>query len=76
MEAGLSQEEIYRTVFSEYPDLLEADQLCDMLKVCKATVYRLLREGKIKHLRVGTEYKIPKIFVLDYLGMLQEGIQT
>ena len=71
MDIVLSQDEIYRTMFTDYPDLLEMDQLCEILKVCKATAYRLLRENKIRHLRVGTEYKIPKIFVFTYLGLIK-----
>ena len=76
MYTGLTQDEIYQTMFTEFPDHLEPDQLCKMLKICKATAYKLLREGKIKHLRVGTEYKIPKIYVLNYLGLVQEEVSA
>ena len=70
MNLGLPQDEIYTTMFTEYPDLLDSDQLCKMLKICKGPAYRLLREGRIKYRKVGTEYKIPKVFVLDYLGLV------
>ena len=72
MDSGLSQNEIYKTMFTEYPDVLEPDQLCEMLKICRGTAYQLLREGKIKHLKVGSGYKIPKVFVFNYLGLIRE----
>ena len=55
-------------MFTEYPDVVNVEQLGEMLGgVSTKTVYRLLKSGKIKSLNVGGRYKIPKLFVVEYL---------
>jgi len=49
------------------PDVLDTDQLCKLLNVCKDKVYDLLRAGEIKSLRIGTKYIIPKLYVNEFL---------
>ena len=54
--------DLYKVMFTEYPDVVNTDQLCEMLGgAAIKSVYRLLREGKIKAFRIGKGYKIPKI---------------
>ncbi|MBR1812131.1 MAG: helix-turn-helix domain-containing protein [Clostridia bacterium] len=56
-------------LFKEYPDVVDVRQLCQMLGgIGVKTAYRLLKSGKIKSLCIGKGYKIPKIFVLEYLA--------
>jgi len=31
------------------------------------TCYKLLQSGEIRHLRIGRLYKIPKVYVIEYL---------
>ena len=57
----------YQMMFQEYPDLMNADDLIKLLKVSKKTAYMLLKENKIKHIKTGREYRIPKVFVIEYL---------
>lgn len=56
-------------IFSEYPDVLTVQQLAVMLRISTKTAYRLVNEGKIRAITIGRNYKIAKIFVLDYLGI-------
>ena len=61
--------EYYKTLFQEYPDVVDVRQLCQMLGgIGVKTAYRLLKSGAIKSLSIGKGYKIPKIFVLEYLA--------
>ena len=53
------------TIFSDYPDVVTVEQLSTMLSA--KTAYKLVKEKKIKSISIGRTYKIPKIFVLDYL---------
>jgi excisionase family DNA binding protein len=55
------------TIFSSYPDVVSVEQLSQMLGISTKTAYRLLKEKKIKAITIGRTYRIPKIFVLDYL---------
>lgn len=57
----------YHLMFKNYPDVLSVDELIDVLKISKKTVYKLLKDNKIKHIKTGREYRIPKIYVIDYL---------
>ena len=54
-------------VFSNYPDVLTVQQLAAMLGISTKTAYKLVSEGAIKSITIGRNYKIAKIFVLEYL---------
>lgn len=60
---------LYKVMFTEYPDVVNVEQLGEMLGgISDKTVYRLLKSGKIKSIYVGKRYLIPKAYVLDYLS--------
>lgn len=68
---GLSKREAYTLMFSEYPDVVNIVQLCEILGgISTKTGYQLLRENKIKHYRIGREYRIPKIHIFTYLDII------
>jgi excisionase family DNA binding protein len=54
-------------MFSGYPDVLDVKQTSEVLGVSSKTVYRLLRNGALASLKVGREFKIPKLYILQYL---------
>lgn len=57
-----------KTMFEDYPDVVEVDDLRKMLGgISKKLAYRLLAEQEIKSVRVGRSYRIPKICVIEYL---------
>lgn len=58
----------YTKMFKSYPDVLSVDQLCEALGgISRRTVYRLLQENKIDSIKVGREYRVAKINVIDFL---------
>ena len=58
-------------MFTDYPDIVNIKQMRNMLGGIGVTLaYKLLKEGKIKYVKIGREYKIPKTFIINYL--LQE----
>ena len=63
----LSTQEIYRVVFKEYPDVMDVKQVSSLLGVSTKTVYRLLREGTLDSLKIGREFRIPKVNVMKYM---------
>lgn len=67
--AKLSQEKAYRVMLKKYPDVLNINQVCEILGISLKTGYRLIQENKIECLKVGRAYRIPKPFLLDYLGI-------
>lgn len=57
----------------ELPAVLTVRDLAQLLRLGTNTVYRLLRQGKIKNIRMGRQYRIPRWAVLEYIG--QTGIE-
>ena len=67
--------DLYKVMFTEYPDVVNTDQLCEMLGgAAIKSVYRLLREGKITAFRIGKGYKIPKVSIIEYLTALEKSV--
>lgn len=52
---------------SEYNDILLPEDVQKILKTGRNTVYRYLAEGKIKSLRIGGKYRIPKLYLLEFI---------
>lgn len=55
-------------LFSEYPDVVNVNQMCVMLGgIGKKTAYGLLKDGTIQFIKIGKSFKIPKVSVIEYL---------
>lgn len=54
-------------MFDTYPDVVTVKELCYMLQIGKNTAYDLLKNNKIKSIRIGKVHKIPKSYVIKYL---------
>ena len=65
----------YSVMFTNYPDVVNIEQLCEMLGgPSTKSVYRLLKSGEIKSFWIGKRYRIPKVFVIEYLIGLRESV--
>ena len=63
----------YKLLFTEYPDVVNVEQMCEMLGgICDKTAYRLLKSGEIKSFIVGRHYRIPKHNILEYLELIDK----
>lgn len=68
MDGIRSGRNVYTKMFKSYPDVLCVDQLCEVLGgISRRTVYKLLQENKIENIKVGREYRVAKISVIDFL---------
>lgn len=54
-------------MFNEYPDVVEINGLQEILHIGRSKAYELLRNGTIKHIKIGRIYKIPKKCIVDYI---------
>lgn len=61
------KKEYYRTMFQSYPDIVTVKQAQEMLNISKDSVYDLIKSRKIGGQKIGNGYKIPKIFIIDYV---------
>ena len=68
--------EIYRSILKDYPDIMTVEEMCNALGVCTKTGYKLIRENKIQHLKVGKAYRIPKAHLLEYMKVFYKPCAT
>lgn len=59
-------------IFVDYPDVVNVKQMCKILGIYKKTGYKLLKDNKIKHLKIGCKYLIPKVYILQYLKIVDD----
>lgn len=60
--------EYYSELFKDYPDVVRVYQLKEMLpKTGKNKIYKLLKDKKIHSKRIGRDYYIPKVSIINYL---------
>ncbi|HFJ5519318.1 TPA: helix-turn-helix domain-containing protein [Enterococcus faecium] len=62
------EKSFYESLVEDYSNLLSVDDLRNVLgNIGKNKAYELLKSNKIRHVRIGRKYKIPKQAVVDYL---------
>ncbi len=49
------------------PKLYTVQEIAEALRVHSRTAYRLVKEGKIKGIKVGSQWRIPERALLDYI---------
>ena len=60
--------EYYSELFKDYPDVVRVYQLKEMLpKTGKNKIYKVLKDKKIHSKRIGRDYYIPKVSIINYL---------
>ena len=59
--------ELYKVMFTEYPDLLSINELRRMLGVSKHKAYDLINDGSINAIKIGNAFRTPKINVINYI---------
>ena len=66
---------LYGVMFTQYPDVVNISQLCEMLGgISEKTAYKLIREGKIEAFLIGKAYRISKINVIDFLHVPEKSV--
>lgn len=62
--------EMYNVILSDYPDVMNIEDMSKALSISTKTGYKLIREGKVTAMKVGRTYRIPKIHLLNYLQII------
>ena len=70
MKEEVSLEQAYVLFFKDYPDVLDITHLKRILNISDKTVLHLLQTDRIHSVKVGRSYRIPKLFLLQYLGLV------
>ena len=58
--------------FEKLPLVLCVEDLMQVLSIGRNTAYELVRSGKIKSIRIGKCYRIPRDSITEYLAKVQE----
>jgi excisionase family DNA binding protein len=56
-----------KNTFKSYPDALTLKELAKMLGISQKLASRLIRNGEIKAIKVGREYRIAKVNAIKFL---------
>lgn len=54
-------------MLENYKDVLNFKEFKEILRLGRNKSYQLLRTEKVKSIKIGTNYRIPKINVINYL---------
>ena len=57
----------YAQILKDYNDILLPEDVQKILQTGRNTVYNYLAEGKIKSLKIGGKYRIPKLYLLEFI---------
>lgn len=57
----------YTQMLTEYNDILLPEEVQKILHIGRNTTYTYLAEGKIRSIRVGGKYRIPKLYLLEFI---------
>ena len=57
----------YTSILADYNDILLPEDVQKILKTGRNTVYKYLAEGRIRSLRIGGKYRIPKRYLLEFI---------
>ena len=63
----IQEEELYRMMFREFPDVMSLKEACKILGISTKTGYKLISNGQLRALKVGRSYRVPKIYLFTYL---------
>lgn len=70
----MKAQDAYKMMFRDYPDVVTVEQMCEMLGgISIKTGYRLLKAGMIRSVIVGRRYRIPKLYIFEYLEIMESG---
>ena len=59
-------------IFDDYSDVLSVNEVASALNISKGSMYKLLQNKEIKSVRIGRIYKVPKIYLIQYLEKLAQ----
>ena len=54
-------------MFNDYDDLLTLSEACELLRMGRDAVYKLLNTNRLKGFRNGRVWRIPKQAIIEYI---------
>ena len=64
----IQEKELYKKIFANYPDVLTVEDATSLLGFkSQTTVIRRIHQHRIRCLKVGRSFMIPKEYLIDYI---------
>lgn len=60
-------DECYLMMFSEYEDIVTADEVDSMLRLPKKRIFRMFRSGELKSFKDGRDVRTCKLWIIEYV---------
>ena len=57
-------------MLENYRDILTVKDLHDILPICRTAIYKLIREEKIKSVRIGQKILVPKKALIEFIDSM------
>ena len=57
----------------DYADVLTPAECMELLMIGRNSLYRLLKDGRLRSVRIGRNYRIPKSAVVEFLNSCYNG---
>lgn len=57
----------HKDIFSDYPDVVDINDLTRMLNIGRNKAYELINTNKIQSIKIGRKHIIPKFRVVEFL---------
>lgn len=54
-------------MLEQYEDIMDVNDLCEVFRVGRGRVYELLQTNQISGFRLGRNWRIPKLSVINYI---------
>ena len=54
-------------LLKDVPNVVTVEEAAAVLRVGRTTMYRLLSQGTIRHLKIGRKIVIPRAYLRDYI---------
>ena len=67
MKQSRDIETMYKVMFPDFPDVVSVAQLQKMLGISRHFAYSMINDGTLQAIRIGSAYRVPKVYVIDYI---------
>ncbi len=53
--------------FPSYPDVLSPEEVMEILRTGRNTIYAMLMDGELQSIRIAGKYRVPKMYLINYI---------
>lgn len=59
-------------ILENCPDILTVMEASEVSRIGRTTMYKFIKSGQIKHLKIGKKILIPRVYLQDFLANFVE----